>query len=119
MYSDEGLNSYRKTMNGLYLPATPCQAYEDLDTEISTFKKSVIKALDENAFFYESRKAKLFCLGNVDLHFQNGTDGRSIVSMLKGSSSLATLTTDEIMTKNYDYIKKNLSTIQDDMNRAK
>lgn len=119
MYSDEGLNSYRKSMNGLYLPATPCKAYEDLDTEISTFKKSVIKALGENAFFYESRKAKLFCLGKVDLHFQNGTDGRSIVSMLKGSSSLATLTPDEIMTKNYDYIKKNLSTIQDDMNRAK
>ena len=119
MYSDEGLNSYRKTMNGLTLPATPCKEYEKLDTEVSTFKKSVIKALEENCFFYESRKAKFFCLGNVDLHFQNGTGGRSIVSMLKGSSSMSTLTPDEIMTTNYDYIKKNLSTIQDDMNRAK
>ena len=119
MYSDEGLNAYRKTMNGLYLPATPCTEFAPLDTEISTFKKSVIKALEGNAFFYESRKAKLFCLGKVDLHFQNGTGGRSIVSMLKGGADLGTKTPDEIMTTNYDYIKKNLSTIQDEMNRAK
>ena len=119
MYSDEGLNSYRKTMKGLCLPATPCSDYAALDSDISTFKRSVIAALEENYLFYESRKAKLFCLGKVDLHFQNGTEGRSIVSMLTGGSDLPKLTPDEIMTINYDYIKKNLSSIQDDINRAK
>lgn len=119
MYSDEGLNSYRKTMGGLCLPATPCTEFSPLDTTVSTFKKSVIAALEENCLFYESRKAKLFCLGKVDLHFQNGTGGRSIVSMLKGSADLGKLTPDDIMTTNYDYIKKNLSTIQDNINRAK
>lgn len=119
MYSDEGLNSYRKTMKGLCLPATPCNDYAALDSDISTFKRSVIAALEENYLFYESRKAKLFCLGKVDLHFQNGTEGRSIVSMLTGGSDLPKLTPDEIMTVNYDYIKTNLSSIQDDINRAK
>ncbi len=119
MYSDEGLNAYRKTMNGLCLPATPCTEYAPLDTTISTFKKSVISALEENYLFYESRKAKFFCLGKVDLHFQNGTGGRSIVSMLKGNAGLSALTPDQIMTINYDYIRTNLSSIQNDMNRAK
>ncbi len=118
MYSDKGLNSYRKTMNGLCLPATPCTSFEPLDTTISVFKQSVIKALNENQMFYESRKAKLFCLGKVDLHFQNGT-GRSTVSLLKGNNDLKALSVDEIMTENYEYIKKNLSDIQDRINQAK
>ncbi len=118
MYSDAGLNSYRKTMGGLCLPATPCKEYEPLDTTISTFKQSVIKALEENQMFYESRKAKLFCLGKVDLHFQNGT-GRSTVSLLKGNNDQAKMSVDQIMTENYEYIRKNLSDIQDLINQAK
>lgn len=118
MYSDKGLNSYRQTMNGICLPATPCKNYDPLDSEISRFKKSVIKALEENSMFYESRKAKFFCLGKVDLHFQNGT-GRSIVSALKGNSDQKAMTPDEIMNANYDYIKRELANIQDAMNQAK
>ncbi len=118
MYSDAGLNSYRKTMNGLCLPATPCSEYETLDTTISTFKKSVIAALDENYMFYESRKAKLFCLGKVDLHFQNDT-GRSTVSLLKGTNDQAAMTPDQIMSVNYEYVKRELPNIQDLMNQAK
>ncbi len=119
MYSDAGLNSYRNTLKGLFLPATPCTAYSELTSKPSVFRQSVIDALSDNQMFYESRKAKFFCLGNVDLHFQNGTGGRSIVSMLKGSNSLARLSVDEIMNKNYDYIKTWLADIIDNMNRAK
>ncbi len=118
MYSDAGLNSYRKTMNGICLPATPCTAFEPLDSTISTFKQSAIEALNENQMFYESRKAKLFCLGKIDLHFQNGT-GRSTVSLLKGTNDQKALSVDEIMAENYEYIKKNLSEIQDRINQAK
>ncbi len=119
MFSDAGLNSYRNTMNGLFLPATPCVAYGELANKPSVFRQSVIDALSDGQMFYESRKAKFFCLGNVDLHFQNGTGGRSIVSMLKGSNSLEKLSVEEIMNKNYDYIKTWLADIIDNMNRAK
>ena len=68
--------------------------------------------------FYESRKAKLFCLGKVDLHFQNDT-GRSTVSLLKGTNDQAAMTPDQIMSVNYEYVKRELPNIQDLMNQAK
>lgn len=84
MFSDEGLNIYYETLNGVKLPCTPANGYT-ADIEETPFRKAVNEAQESGYIFnYEVMKNKIFTVAGVDAYFRNGT-GSIVSNFLNGS----------------------------------
>ncbi len=113
MYSDEGLNIYYKTLKGATLPFTPTTGWDD-SVKLTSFRRDVNKAFEENTVFSYQTTGKIFILGGVDAYWRNGTS--SIVSNFKkGKQAGKTVeeTATNIIGSNRQYLSNNWTNLKD------
>ncbi|MCQ2448594.1 MAG: ABC transporter substrate-binding protein [Clostridia bacterium] len=101
MYSDKGLSTYCKTLNGYALPATPTKAY-DSSVKASAFTKSINTILAENLAddYATFVKTKVYCLGGVNLYLYNGSSN-AVWRLIEGDS------VEKIIADNQNHLKTN------------
>lgn len=110
MYSDEGLNIYHETMKGATLPAvTSTGEYKtDMTSEMSIFRKSINKEVEQGDIVRLQTKAKFFRLGNVVLYYSNSnvdlvngfaTKTATPLSVLEANRAYVDQTWDDIQSK--------------------
>ena len=109
MYSDEGLNIYYETMNGLTLPfSTNSGTYTaQLDmNKVSTFKKSIMDECNYNYFVDITDKGQFFSVAGVSCYYVNGCP--SLIKAIRSSN----MTTDAILSANTQWLEANINDIQ-------
>lgn len=111
MFSDEGLNIFRKTMNGGVLSTDPANGYSDEGVTVTPLKQNVAKKLKEgNIGFYSTQvPCKLFCYGGINRYCSNGL-GNVGKNAIKAMVSFKK-TPQEIFNMNKDYLDKNWASI--------
>lgn len=104
MYSDKGLDCYRRATKGSTLPVSLSANGKYTDIALSDFQKAV-NAIPKDSVVTFASTAKMFTIGGVNFKLFNGVSGY-INSFYDGS-----LTAQQLLQKNYEYMTQNWASI--------
>lgn len=104
MYSDKGLDCYRRATKGSTLPFNLSEKGKYTEITLSDFQKAVSAIPKESVVTFAST-AKMFTIGGVNFKLFNGVSGY-INSFYDGS-----LTAQQLLQKNYEFMTQNWASI--------
>lgn len=106
MYSDEGIQIYYKSTQGLTLPIVPTGGYDE-SVNVSSFRNCVNDIMKEGYMldYDKSQKQKIYSLGKVDVYFFNGMAVSAAKALIEGQTAAT------IINNNLQYLRTNWKTI--------